>query len=110
VDADPPDGAAGVADDGGGHRQGDGAVGADAGQVESEAAVSRAVTRLTCANRSTVTNYSCRNRHRYHAPPRPPASQHPRMTRALSIPLPKVHRRARKGQSDAMDISRWKRD
>ena len=36
VDVDPPDGAAGVEDDGGGHRQGDGAVGVDAGQVESE--------------------------------------------------------------------------
>ena len=36
VDVDPPYGAAGVEDDGGGHRQGDGAVGVDAGQVESE--------------------------------------------------------------------------
>ena len=36
VDVDPPDGAAGVEGDGGGHRQGDGAVGVDAGQVESE--------------------------------------------------------------------------
>ena len=36
VDVDPPDGAAGVEDDGGGHRQGDGAVGVDVGQVESE--------------------------------------------------------------------------
>ena len=36
VDVDPPDGATGVEDDGGGHRQGDGAVGVDAGQVESE--------------------------------------------------------------------------
>ena len=36
VDVDPPDGAAGVEDDGGGHRQGGGAVGVDAGQVESE--------------------------------------------------------------------------
>src|SRR3984957_3021033 len=36
VDVDPLDGAVGVEDDGGGHRQGVGAVGVDAGQVESE--------------------------------------------------------------------------
>jgi hypothetical protein len=36
VDVDPLDGAVGVEDDGGGHRQGDGAVGVDVGQVESE--------------------------------------------------------------------------
>ena len=36
VDVDPPHGVAGVEDDGGGHRQHDGAVGVDSGQVQSQ--------------------------------------------------------------------------
>src|ERR1700761_9473928 len=36
MDVDPSNSVAGIEDDGGGHRQGGGAVGVDAGQVESE--------------------------------------------------------------------------
>jgi len=36
MDVNPPDSVAGIEDDGGGHRQGDGAVGVDPVQVESE--------------------------------------------------------------------------